>query len=434
MSLVLGAGVVFVAPQGVASGLFNVKDPTYGAKGDGTTDDTTAIQTAINAAQAVGGTVYLPNGLYKLTAALTVTAGCRIIGEGLTPLYGSITTDFNTINCPVAAPYMTGTVLLQTAGGANGIVITGAGLSVELRDFGIRFADAIKFANTGHGIHYVPPVTTSTYRDNGLSGAMWRNVTVFGHDGSHYAFYLTNAIYNTLTHLRSFGGGALFLENNGDSTQFYGNLQIDHLYAQVFISGTSHGVRLANTASKLNLLLFNRPQITVSNMSSTFVGTTPPTGAQKMFNSDLVKTLCVIAPDFETNVGSTSIIPTDGVDSIYLSPGGLASGNSFNGNWGAVDGGYRMSADFSTMPKNGLTTSMTMQKDAAGANPLSITTDSGGIRTLTLPGPAKLASFTTASRPSAATAGAGANIYDTTLGKPIWSNGVDWKDAAGTTV
>ena len=95
MSLVLGAGVVFVAPQGVASGLFNVKDPTYGAKGDGTTDDTTAIQTAINAAQAVGGTVYLPNGLYKLTAALTVTAGCRIIGEGLTPLYGLAAMKFN---------------------------------------------------------------------------------------------------------------------------------------------------------------------------------------------------------------------------------------------------------------------------------------------------------------------------------------------------
>jgi hypothetical protein len=40
----------------------------------------------------------------------------------------------------------------------------------------------------------------------------------------------------------------------------------------------------------------------------------------------------------------------------------------------------------------------------------------------------------TGSRPSAASVSAGAQFYDTTLGKPIWSNGTVWKDAAGTTV
>jgi hypothetical protein len=40
----------------------------------------------------------------------------------------------------------------------------------------------------------------------------------------------------------------------------------------------------------------------------------------------------------------------------------------------------------------------------------------------------------TGARPSATTAGAGAMWYDTTLGKPIWSNATVWKDAAGTTV
>lgn len=43
------------------------------------------------------------------------------------------------------------------------------------------------------------------------------------------------------------------------------------------------------------------------------------------------------------------------------------------------------------------------------------------------------ASYTTAGRPSAIGA-TGAMIYDTTLGKPVWSNGSVWKDAAGTTV
>ena len=40
----------------------------------------------------------------------------------------------------------------------------------------------------------------------------------------------------------------------------------------------------------------------------------------------------------------------------------------------------------------------------------------------------------TASRPSAADAGIGAQMFDTTLGQPIWSDGSTWVDATGTTV
>ena len=40
----------------------------------------------------------------------------------------------------------------------------------------------------------------------------------------------------------------------------------------------------------------------------------------------------------------------------------------------------------------------------------------------------------TASRPAAATAGAGAMFFDTTLGKPIWCTGTAWVDATGATV
>lgn len=42
--------------------------------------------------------------------------------------------------------------------------------------------------------------------------------------------------------------------------------------------------------------------------------------------------------------------------------------------------------------------------------------------------------FATASRPSAATAGAYTMIWDTTLNKPIWSDGTNWRDATGTVV
>ena len=49
---------------------------------------------------------------------------------------------------------------------------------------------------------------------------------------------------------------------------------------------------------------------------------------------------------------------------------------------------------------------------------------------LTLPSP----TGTTAERPSAATAGVGYMYFDSTLGKPIWSNGTAWTDSAGTVV
>lgn len=67
--------------------LFNVRDPTYGAKGDGTTDDTAAIASAIAAAVAAGGgTVHLPQGTYLVTrnsAADSITAdNIRVSGAG----------------------------------------------------------------------------------------------------------------------------------------------------------------------------------------------------------------------------------------------------------------------------------------------------------------------------------------------------------------
>ncbi|HSX06649.1 MAG TPA: glycosyl hydrolase family 28-related protein [Candidatus Saccharimonadia bacterium] len=49
--------------------VYNVKD--YGAVGNGTTDDTTAIQSALNAAP-IGGVVYVPTGTYAISAPLVI--------------------------------------------------------------------------------------------------------------------------------------------------------------------------------------------------------------------------------------------------------------------------------------------------------------------------------------------------------------------------
>lgn len=38
---------------------------------------------------------------------------------------------------------------------------------------------------------------------------------------------------------------------------------------------------------------------------------------------------------------------------------------------------------------------------------------------------------TTAARPTPASAGVGGSLFDTTLNKPVWSDGVNWRDSAG---
>jgi len=54
---------------------YNVKTD-YGAEGDGVTDDTVAIQTAINTASAAGGgNIYFPNGIYIIAGALQRDVG-----------------------------------------------------------------------------------------------------------------------------------------------------------------------------------------------------------------------------------------------------------------------------------------------------------------------------------------------------------------------
>jgi hypothetical protein len=48
--------------------------------------------------------------------------------------------------------------------------------------------------------------------------------------------------------------------------------------------------------------------------------------------------------------------------------------------------------------------------------------------------PLNILSVTTAGRPAASSVPSGTQIYDSTLGLPIWSNGAVWHNAAGATV
>jgi hypothetical protein len=98
----------------------NVRSTTYGATGDGTTDDTAAINAAIAACNAAGGgVIYLPRptSYYKITAATTsISAPCTVRGDGS----GS---------SPSAVAWTTKVV--QTSRTANAFTFTGDSGGVE---------------------------------------------------------------------------------------------------------------------------------------------------------------------------------------------------------------------------------------------------------------------------------------------------------------
>jgi hypothetical protein len=96
-----GAGRFFRLYEGIVSTKW------FGAAGNNTNDDTAEIQAAIDACEATGGgTVYLSEGIYKISAALTADPGVRFKGDGATR-----------------------TIIRQSDSSANGIVYSPVSLS-----------------------------------------------------------------------------------------------------------------------------------------------------------------------------------------------------------------------------------------------------------------------------------------------------------------
>ncbi|HEU0266379.1 MAG TPA: glycosyl hydrolase family 28-related protein, partial [Candidatus Saccharimonadaceae bacterium] len=79
LSATSSAGAAWVKPYGDLE-VFNVRD--FGAVGDGVTDDTAAVLSAVAAAKAAGaGVVYLPNGTYGVSATILIDVdGVALVG------------------------------------------------------------------------------------------------------------------------------------------------------------------------------------------------------------------------------------------------------------------------------------------------------------------------------------------------------------------
>jgi hypothetical protein len=164
-------------------GVYNVK--AYGAVGDGSTDDTAAIQAAIAALPAVsggygGGNIYFPRGTYVISSTLNFTQNKGMIGEG----EGAVKID---------------------AWGVNGVAINIQGTAGSVPDSNARFEN---FSMWGYN-----SFTQTAMQIRNLQGTRIINVSLSGFDvGLHF--------YNT--------SGAEWSENNHvDITTIQCDLAID---------------------------------------------------------------------------------------------------------------------------------------------------------------------------------------------------------------
>lgn len=118
----------------ISNAPLNVKD--YGAKGDGTTDDTASVQAAINAVSAskTTGTLEFPPGVYRITSELSI------------PNFNNICLEASgSFGDAISAPRTSAvTILYDGAVASNGAVCRSIGTGNQSRVTGLAFDAGLK--------------------------------------------------------------------------------------------------------------------------------------------------------------------------------------------------------------------------------------------------------------------------------------------------
>lgn len=211
-----------------------VKD--FGAVCDGSTDDTAAIQAALN----TGKTIILPDNVYcKTTSAVNITiTGTGLVGSGENSSGIRITSTTSaaiTVAADVQYVTLSNFVVLRTGtptAGANGIIFNGDTQQANLENLWIEgHWNGLVLRTTGYST--IRNVVVSRNFNDGLNAT-----DIAGHSG--FQWYINGLLSQLNAH-----NGFTFATGNGTTAASVGNW--DGLYS---FANTNFGLVLAGTAGQ----------------------------------------------------------------------------------------------------------------------------------------------------------------------------------------
>ncbi len=224
----------------------NVKEAPYNARGNGSTDDTAAIQAALDAVPSTGGVVYLPPGQYEISATLIITQdNTTLIGAGAGNRIGA--TQVGTGSRIEAAAGVTGSVI-RVQRTANDRTVYG----VKIQDLAIdgdsigTNVDGILFRSVKGQIHNVTVnnCTGNGIRVQGYGG--WpaeRNKFIASDSGYNTAagiYFDSDAADNMITN-------CVFMQNQDGLLTTQSSITAT---SSAFASNTRYGAYLNNAGSR----------------------------------------------------------------------------------------------------------------------------------------------------------------------------------------
>ena len=211
-----GTGAVTRTAASKFDDTVSVKD--FGATGNGVTNDTTAIQAALNSG-ATG--VFIPTGTYKITAALTIPANVRFYGNSRSGcVISCATTNVGILtdagNTSVSVECLSLTYSVTAVSGANALSLTGfyssatnfsisnAYIGISSVGTSVTFCNSIGYDNfqvsncisVGMKLQYAYNVNVSNFYITAGSNTAYGTLLVIDHGQGHN--FLMGEIYNAV--------------------------------------------------------------------------------------------------------------------------------------------------------------------------------------------------------------------------------------------
>lgn len=350
-------------------GWINVMAPPYGAKGDGVTDDTAAIQAAI-AASAPGGTVYFPAGTYVISSALTVSGSTRLTGDGVgaAAIQQTSATANGIVGSNISALVISDLLLYGPSSGTGvGVSLTLTGSSptsyvslrnVRVRHFGsdginiadpivCRFDNVVSDMNGGHGFN----LGSSTGGSGGTSLSL---TACYALGNAQAGYYLNRLQYTNLAGCAADSNGTGYYLNQCVEVALTGcgtesnQVNTAPYVGDGFVVNGGYGITLASCFVYANPAISYWVTGGATKVLLLGVGDNGPvTGATNSIKVDSGSSATVISPTATSPVSysSTTQLLNDGAGGVTaygtvlaktsntVAFGALQSGTATHNNW-----------------------------------------------------------------------------------------------------